>query len=1364
MPITVFPVSGESTTHATFSGGFATVDINLQGYTTNSSAVLDLPRNVTVTSSTVQISYDADDKSPGAVWVDVNQDGVLEWEYDGVGYGDLGEQTEFYDGNSTFSASVTPGKTPTPSFLFPSVGQLQGTGIDASFSPNAGGGFFAVGEYQQVIKTDIDKDGNPEPVFLSSIQSNNSTSIFWADWDIVNGTNMKPAIQTCDNASSISVGDINGDGNEDIVAFSSTSGSACIHLANGSSFDPIKNETVGFGMLKGTLGDLNNDGIKEIISITSSGNLQHQSWDNSTGSLTTITAQQINRNGSIGTPAALVSVYSEDFFGTGNESVLVKDDLGHWTMWQLFSGSWGGPLLMFDDIQFDEIFADLDNDGDIDILGSGDMGNSLRVNNGTSWNLVELQSQIDLTNSTIADFDGNGVLEIMIPQAGTSDGNSSTIEGSIILRSVNETNISSPSSLILQPWSLPNSVITMDMDGDGVIEQVISAGEMSLGVFIGGWHTIGLDSNNDGIPEITSTGYAGDSTNGIGSLDVIDDNNFILSNLSGIVSGQTAIPDPYGISMSNISMNFTSSGSGTVDYSGLYLSYDCEFTIDTNPSISFNLTNSLNQLMTGGVGNISIPIPVNSTDSGKVSLTNLFITTVQGAPNFSTPVTPAPFVLSINSTQVEIAWNPVTDYGEDLAAFEIFRIESVGQSINLNMPYNYSNTNHTLDDFVTPGSTYYYAVRSVHDFGITSNLSNLLEVTIPYPSPPAPISGLVVSDVIQDQGGSLEISWDPSQDEFSYYELYLENNTFNNISSLVALLTISSDKNSTIVDDLTDGQEYWVAVVAVNEFGNKTQDVTSVGPTYTRNDDPLDVLLALSVSQSISLGSPFALGITANVDGQEIIPPGDILIEMETNTGTYPISTNWENISHSDFADLISFAGQISGDVIFWANYSGDDGDELNRPISASSVSASSFVTVGAILSSAEQIYELDWENETSVRVDLTAINSTQQSMLEGASFTWVAHNETSGNQSSGNGIIENGFHQFVVSFNESGTLYVNLTSPAWIGGGSNTLQLSLVTYGSTVENNQTEENQTTETPWAPTTMLNVILDCGDVIIDPSEDQELNCTITNPNNYSIEISLEADGWSEWSEYILFEPPSGQSDFTLAGSESKNLEIRVDIIQNLRDNMLSSGLIQVDLRQGPANYTSPGDRPQTIEIQWTLIEETIVVEPNPQQNNTNQTVDTNDSSSSDNTMLILGGVVGLAVIGLVVFIVLRMRNSDFEDWDEDDLDMEPDIIAAQRVSKPLPVGVALDEFEDKTIVDETPDRPDVINEFDDSDDYIQDSADTSEEYAEEEYSEYEESDDSGVSVDEHGTEWYEDEVGVWWYREEGQEDWSEFVEE
>ena len=36
-------------------------------------------------------------------------------------------------------------------------------------------------------------------------------------------------------------------------------------------------------------------------------------------------------------------------------------------------------------------------------------------------------------------------------------------------------------------------------------------------------------------------------------------------------------------------------------------------------------------------------------------------------------------------------------------------------------------------------------------------------------------------------------------------------------------------------------------------------------------------------------------------------------------------------------------------------------------------------------------------------------------------------------------------------------------------------------------------------------------------------------------------------------------------------------------------------------------------------------------------------------------------------------------------------------------------------------------------------------------------------DDGISVDEYGTEWWEDENGTWWYREEGAEDWSEFTE-
>ena len=1362
MPIALIPASGESNTNFSFSGGFATVELNLEGNLANSSAALDISRNVTVTSSTFQVSYDSDDMSPGAVWIDINEDGIYEWEFNDTGYGDLGQQNVFFNGDSSSSNPVTNGNTSTPNFLFPVAGTLDSTLLNTSFSPKAGGGFFSVGEHQKVIETDIDGDGSPEPLFLSQIQSNNTTSIFWVDWDITQGTHVKPSINTCDNASSVSVGDINGDGDQDIVAFSSNSAHACIHIANGSSFDPVKNQTIPNGVLEGTLADLDGDGNDEVISISMSGMLTYQSWNNSINGLSTGVSQEINPNGSPGIPANLVSLYAGDFFGNSNASVLVKDALGHWSMWRLFPSGWGGPLISFDDIKNDEILTDLDNDGDIDIIGNGDMGSSLRINNGTTWNLVSLGIQLEMENSAVTDFDSDGNLELLIPQTGVSDGNVSTIEGSISIRSINASNISAPSELLLQPWSLPTSVHNfLDMDGDGVLEHIISAGESSFGVFIGGWHTIGLDANSDGNLEITSTGYAGDSSNGLDPLLVNDYGNLLKANLSTYISNQGSDIDLYGISMVNVSMTFTSSGSGEVNYSDLSLGYDCKFAVDGNPSVLFNLSNSLNQFMTGGVGNISIPIPVNSTKAGKLSLTDISVTTIQGAPNYSTPTTPILYVSEIDSYHVEISWNPLTDYGDDFISFEIFRLDSQSQPLNLNNPYNYSGTNNTTDSDVVTGSTYYYAVRSIHEYGITSNLSNYLEVTIPFPQTPTPISGIIVSDVYPDQGGSLEITWDQSEDQFSYYEVYLESAFFDNISGLQALLNISSSQNSTIINGLIDGQEYWAAVVAVTVFGNKTEEVSSVGPTYTRNDDPYSTNLYLSVTESISLGSPFSLEISVDVDGQQITPEGEILVEMETSNGTYPISNSWENISLSDFANLVSFANQISGDVTFWANYSGNEGDQQTRPTSAASASASSSVTVNAVLSSSEQIYELDWENETSVRVDLTAANSSQQSLLEGAEFSWVAYNDTSGNQTSGTGIFENGYQQVLISFNESGLLYVNITSPIWIDAGSNSLQLSLVTYGTTIEDNETETNQTIETPWSPDVMLDATLDCGEVIIDPSKDQELDCSITNPNNYSVDISLEADGWSQWYEYILFEPIPGQSDFTLIGLESKNLEIRVDILQNLRENALSSGLIQVDLRQGPANYTSPGDKSLTFEIQWTLIEESVVVEPIPQDNNTNQTSNTKDSSSSDNTMLILGGVGGVAVIGLAVFIVLRMRNSDFEDWDEDDLDMEPELEAPKRASKPLPVGIALDEFEDKTIADDTPDRPDIINNFDDSENYVVNSGGATDEYVEEEYHE---SDESGISTDEHGTEWYEDEVGVWWYREEGQEDWSEFVNE
>ena len=592
-------------------------------------------------------------------------------------------------------------------------------------------------------------------MFLLDIQSNNSTSIVWADWNSGSGLTMSTPIQTCDNATSISTGDVNGDGSEDIVAFSTSTSTACIHLANGTTFDPVLNQTISSGLSMAKMGDINSDGADEIVTVTTGGSLSFYSWDNTSSGLSSPVVEAVDQNGTTGFPATLLLVHVGDFFNNGNESMLVMDTTGHWTHWSVISGMLAGPLTTFDDISRDEILTDLDGDGDIDILGSSNQGYAMRINNGTTWKLQSFQNMISLVNSTVADYDNDGNLDLMIPISGVSDGNSTTVEGNISLRQINSTNISSPSMMGLEPWSIPTSILTMDMDGDGIIEHIVSAGETTQGVFIAGWHSIELDADKDGTPEMSRTGYAGDSANGLDPLQMRDESNAIRQDLVQIISSMQTNVDGYGVEMANLSMNVKTTGNGEFNYSGLDIGYDCSFTVNQNPHLIGNLTNSLNQQMTGGVGNLTIDIPLNSTKLGLVSLSNYYAVTIPGAPNLAIPLTPVLQLVSATPEMVEFKWNDTIEYGLDFIEFEIFKLESSSQSINLQDVYNRSFFNQTIDSNVTVGSTYWYVVRSTHQYGIASNFSQPLMVTVPYPAPPSQLTGFSLTDVASDQGGVL---------------------------------------------------------------------------------------------------------------------------------------------------------------------------------------------------------------------------------------------------------------------------------------------------------------------------------------------------------------------------------------------------------------------------------------------------------------------------------------------------------------------------------------------------------------------------------------------------------------------------------
>ena len=140
---------------------------------------------------------------------------------------------------------------------------------------------------------------------------------------------------------------------------------------------------------------------------------------------------------------------------------------------------------------------------------------------------------------------------------------------------------------------------------------------------------------------------------------------------------------------------------------------------------------------------------------------------------------------------IAFSWNDTIEYGEDFIDFEIFRLESASETLTPTM----STTVHLRMERETPISHRQHIgiVRVYSLFGIASNLSDILQVTKPYPAPPSALTGLSLTDVGNDTGGVLELSWNHFQDQFSNYEVHsFTLHKFSNISGL------TSDSNYTI--------------------------------------------------------------------------------------------------------------------------------------------------------------------------------------------------------------------------------------------------------------------------------------------------------------------------------------------------------------------------------------------------------------------------------------------------------------------------------------------------------------------------------------------------------------------------------------
>ena len=74
----------------TFSNGSASIDISLTADNLDTNYSLEVPRNVTFQSGQFMINAKDEVASPGQVSLDIGLDGINEWAFDGLGFGDLG--------------------------------------------------------------------------------------------------------------------------------------------------------------------------------------------------------------------------------------------------------------------------------------------------------------------------------------------------------------------------------------------------------------------------------------------------------------------------------------------------------------------------------------------------------------------------------------------------------------------------------------------------------------------------------------------------------------------------------------------------------------------------------------------------------------------------------------------------------------------------------------------------------------------------------------------------------------------------------------------------------------------------------------------------------------------------------------------------------------------------------------------------------------------------------------------------------------------------------------------------------------------------------------------------------------------------